>query len=112
MRIHSNELGCDIHVGHGVECAPDQILWWAVRPEKLLISREEPAAPHKANRVKGIVEEIAYLGDMSVFQVRLETGKTLRVTRTNRAREEQDSITWDESVWVSWGDTAGSVLVS
>ena len=112
VRIHSNELGCDIHVGHGVECAPDQILWWAVRPEKLLISREEPAAPHKANRVKGIVEEIAYLGDMSVFQVRLETGKTLRVTRTNRAREEQDSITWDESVWVSWGDTAGSVLVS
>ena len=35
VRIRSAELGTDIYVGHGVDCAPDQILWWAIRPEKI-----------------------------------------------------------------------------
>jgi putrescine transport system ATP-binding protein len=112
VRIQSADLGCDIYVGHGVECAPDQILWWSIRPEKLVISRDRPEAPFNANRVKGVVEEIAYLGDMSVFQVRLESGKILRVTKTNAMRGDPDSITWDETVWVTWNDTAGSVLVT
>src|SRR5690606_18513336 len=34
VRIRSAELGCDIYVNHGVDCAPDQLLWWAIRPEK------------------------------------------------------------------------------
>ena len=112
VRIQSADLGCDIYVGHGVECAPDQILWWSIRPEKLVISRDRPEAPFNANRVKGVVEEIAYLGDMSVFQVRLESGKILRVTKTNAMRGDPDSITWDETEWVTWNDTAGSVLVT
>src|SRR5690606_8666744 len=37
VRIRSSELGCDIHVGHGVDCAPDQLLWWAIRPEKMQV---------------------------------------------------------------------------
>src|SRR5690606_28805841 len=35
IRIASAEAGCDIHVGHGVDCAPEQILWYAIRPEKM-----------------------------------------------------------------------------
>jgi putrescine transport system ATP-binding protein len=45
VRIRSAELGCDIHVGHGVDCAPDQILWWAIRPEKIQLSREQAGRP-------------------------------------------------------------------
>ena len=110
VRIRSAELGCDIHVGHGVDCAPDQILWWAIRPEKVHLSREKPANPHKANVTHGIVEDIGYLGDMSVYQVVLDSGKRLRVTQTNTVRGNPDAITWDEQVYVSWGDTSGSVL--
>ena len=110
VRIRSAELGCDIHVGHGVDCAPDQILWWAIRPEKVHLSREKPANPHKANVTHGMVEDIGYLGDMSVYQVVLDSGKRLRVTQTNTVRGNPDAITWDEQVYVSWGDTSGSVL--
>src|SRR6185437_5703302 len=35
VRIRSQEAGTDIYVSHGVDCAPDQVLWWAVRPEKI-----------------------------------------------------------------------------
>jgi len=110
VRIHSAELGADIHVGHGVDCAPDQILWWAIRPEKMMLSRERPEGTHNANVTSGVVEEIAYLGDISVYQVALESGKRIRVSQTNSVRGNPDAITWEEPVFVTWGDSAGSVL--
>jgi putrescine transport system ATP-binding protein len=110
VRIRSGELGCDIFVGHGVDCAPDQILWWAIRPEKIMLSRDKPENEQDANVTQGIVEEIGYLGDMSVYQIRLESGKHIRVTQTNTVRGNPDTITWDEQVYLSWGDNAGSVL--
>src|SRR5690606_25589626 len=75
VRIRSSELGTDIYVGHGVDCAPDQLLWWAIRPEKLMLSRERPDNPFGANVTTGVVEEIAYLGDISVYQVALDSGQ-------------------------------------
>ncbi len=111
VRIRSAELGCDIYVAHGVDCAPDQILWWAIRPEKMHLSREQPEGIHGgANVTKGMVEDIAYLGDMSLYQVLLESGKRVRVSQTNSVRGNPDAITWDETVYVTWGDNAGSVL--
>jgi len=110
VRIRSAELGCDIYVGHGVDCAPDQLLWWAIRPEKMHLSREKPEGLNGANVTSGIVEDIAYLGDMSVYQVVLDSGKRIRVSQTNSVRGNPDAITWDEPVFVTWGDNAGSVL--
>ena len=112
VRIRSAELGCDIYVGHGVDCAPDQILWWAIRPEKMMVSRDRSEGLNGANVTTGIVEEIAYLGDISLYQVALESGKRIRVSQTNSVRGNPDAITWDEKVYVTWGDNAGSVLTS
>jgi putrescine transport system ATP-binding protein len=115
VRIRSAELGSDIYVGHGVDCAPDQILWWAIRPEKIRLSREAPPPDPKArgaNVTRGYVEDIAYLGDMTVYQVRLDSGRYLRVTKANERRGDPDAISWDEPVWVAWNDSSGSVLVS
>jgi len=110
VRIRSAELGSDIYVGHGVDCAPDQILWWAIRPEKIQLTRERPEGQHEANVTHGVVEEIGYLGDMTVYQVVLDSGKRLRVTQTNTVRGNPDAISWDEPVYCSWGPTSGSVL--
>ena len=110
VRIRSAELGCDIYVGHGVDCAPDQILWWAIRPEKMRLSREKPEGSHDANVTKGVVEDIGYLGDMSVYQVVLESGKRVRVSQTNSVRGNPDAITWEEQVYINWNDDSGSVL--
>jgi putrescine transport system ATP-binding protein len=112
VRIRSNELGADIYVGHGVDCAPEQTLWWAIRPEKMVLSRERPAGKNGANVTMGVVEEIAYLGDISVYQVALESGKRIRVSQTNSVRGNPDAITWEEQVYVTWDEDAGSVLTS
>ncbi len=113
VRIRSAEAGCDIYVSHGVDCAPDQILWWAVRPEKIVLSRAKPEPQFGgANVTHGTVEDVVYLGDMSVFQVVLEGGKSIRVTKANSLRGDPDAIAWGEAVWASWSGNAGSVLVS
>ena len=116
VRIRSAELGTDIYVDHGVDCSPEQILWWAIRPEKIRLTREKPAPeagiPADTNIIHGFVEDIAYLGDMTVYQVRLDNGRYMRVTKANALRGDPDAISWDETVWASWSGSSGSVLTS
>lgn len=114
VRIHSAEAGCDIEISHGVSCAPDQILWFALRPEKVRISRQDPKAGmhDRTNVTEGLVEDVVYLGDLSVFHITLDSGKQIRVTRPNAERRDEENITWDERVFVSWSGHAGAVLTS
>jgi putrescine transport system ATP-binding protein len=115
VRIRLADAGTDIYVDHGVDCAPDQILWWAIRPEKIRLTREKPLVDQTLgaiNMTHGLVEDIGYLGDMTVYQVKLENGKYMRVTKANSLRGDPDAISWDEEVWASWGGGAGSVLTS
>jgi putrescine transport system ATP-binding protein len=108
IRIDSHDLGGTIHVGHGVSCTLDQRLWYAIRPEKIRLSRDRPAEP---NATPATVEEVLYLGSQSIYRLRLATGKTINATKPNLQRQEEDRISWDEQVWASWGDTAGVVLI-
>ncbi len=108
IRMQSPEAGGEIYVGHGVSCVLHQVLWFAVRPEKLRVSRERPEQAH--NVFKAVVEEIAYLGNLSIFRLRLETGKVLQATKANLSRFDDAAISWDETVWVSWAEVAGVVL--
>jgi putrescine transport system ATP-binding protein len=108
IRINSSDAGGDIHVGHGVSCVLNQTLWFAIRPEKLRVSRERPEGTD--NVFKAVVEEVAYLGNLSIYRMRLETGKVVQATKANLSRIDPDAISWDETVWVTWDDTAGVVL--
>jgi putrescine transport system ATP-binding protein len=110
VRIRSAEAGTDIYVGHGVACAPDQTLWFALRPEKIRLQREKPEGD--ANFTKGIVQDIIYFGDMSTYRIKLESGKLVLVTIPNIEREAEESITWEDRVYAVWGNTAGVVLTS
>lgn len=109
VRIHSDEGDCNIHVAHGVACTENQKLWLAVRPEKMTISHKKPAG--KYNIVKGTVDEIAYMGNLSVYRIILASGKMIRITRSNRTRRDNQPILWDETVYLKWEDTSGVVLV-
>jgi putrescine transport system ATP-binding protein len=110
VRIRSAEAGTDIYVGHGVDCAPEQVLWFAIRPEKITLTRDRPEGD--ANVAHGMVEVFGFVGDMSVFQVILDSGKRIRVTKANSLRGDPDAIKWDEQVWASWGNASGSVLTN
>ncbi len=80
----------------------------AVRPEKVRISCDRP--PDAANCVAGQVVDVAYLGDVSTYRVRLRTGVVVKATATNLTRLVQRPIGWDDQVWLSWAPDAGIVL--
>ena len=109
IEIAVSDLGGKIHVGHGVSCTEGQQLWYAVRPEKMRLSREKPEGRRNAFQVE--VREVAYMGNLSVYRVQMPGGKLLSATKANLSRHEDDVISWDEKVWASWDDTAGVVLV-
>ncbi|HEY0682952.1 MAG TPA: polyamine ABC transporter ATP-binding protein [Steroidobacter sp.] len=108
VRIDSPELGGTIYVDHGVSSAPDAVVSAAIRPEKIIISVDRPAQAD--NVAQGIVKEIAYMGDMSVYLVQLASGKVVRVTQPNTYRHAEDSITWDQTVYLSWHASSPVVL--
>ncbi len=97
-----------IHVAHGVSGFEGMDVAFALRPEKIHISKQEPAEPH--NKAHGIIEDIAYFGSHSVFHVRLDRGGKLLCNFVNQRRWDSESFTWGDPVWVSWGDLEGVVL--
>ncbi len=102
VRIQSDELGGTVYVDHGISSAPGATVWAAIRPEKINLLRTPPADAAE-NCVKGVVKEIAYMGDMSIYLVKIESGPTVRVTQPNVERLSDDErILWDETVWLSW----------
>ena len=108
VRIASAELGGTLYVGHGISAAPDAVVWAAVRPEKILMSAERPPGPD--NVASGVVREIAYLGDLSIYLVRIASGKVVRVTRPN-IRRHAEAIERDQEVFLSW-DPSSPVVVT
>src|SRR5215213_9808718 len=106
--IDSAELGAPIYIGHGVSAAPDALVWTAVRPEKMQLTRERPES--RFNAVAGVIKEIAYVGDMSIYLVQIATGKTVRVTQPNIFRQAEDCFTWEDSVWLSWHESSAVVV--
>jgi len=62
------------------------------------------------NVVRGVVKEIAYLGDMSVYLVQLATGRMVRVTQPNVYRHADDAVTWDQVVYLHWHPSSPVVL--
>ena len=81
----------------------------AIRPEKLKVSRNAPTDA-TVNAAQGEIWDIGYLGDMTVFYVKLDSGKVVKASMLNAQREVENPIAYDEKVWVSFGETAGVVL--
>ncbi|MEH6832976.1 MULTISPECIES: ABC transporter ATP-binding protein [Falsihalocynthiibacter] len=101
---HNN--GLRAMVGEGVTKGSSAA--FAIRPEKVTIDTEEPVDRH--NRVTGQVEDIAYLGNISTYYVRLGTGQLVKAQTANNRRISRRNITWKDTVWLSWTDTAGIIL--
>jgi putrescine transport system ATP-binding protein len=96
----------------GLACAGAKggdTVWVALRPEKVRIAREQPVQVGE-NCVAGTVATIGYLGDLSIYQVRLDNGFVMKVAIANVTRLLERAIGWDERVWLSWAPEAATVL--
>lgn len=110
--IRSDEANCDLYVSHPGHLAPGTECWVAVRPEKVTITKDAPAGSDGRNQATGVVKEIAYLGDVSIYEILLDTGKRVRVTAPMVTRRTEMPITWEDRVYLSWRPFAGSVLTN
>ncbi|WP_296526499.1 ABC transporter ATP-binding protein [Rhodoplanes sp.] len=83
----------------------------AVRPEKILLTTAAPdAAAMPVNTVAGKVADIGYLGDLSLYKVRLDDGTVVKASVTNARRFAASDIGWDDTVWLSFAPDAAVVL--
>ena len=108
VRISSPEAGATLYVNHGISCSPDQVVHVAIRPEKITISHNRPN--QSENCLQGEIEEIAYMGSLSVFKVRLPSGKEVRVTQPNFTRDMGERFTWNDKVFLFWDEDSSVVL--
>jgi spermidine/putrescine ABC transporter ATP-binding subunit len=106
--ISSEEAGCDIHINHSSSVPVGASVAVAIRPEKVLITTEPREASR--NSTKGTVVEIAYLGDLSVYHIELESGNRIMASVTNQVRLAERPINWDDEVYLYWRPDSGVVL--
>jgi putrescine transport system ATP-binding protein len=111
VTVHSPESGCEIYADRGIDAVAGQEAYAAIRPEKIEIAKTPPAET-RYNCITGQVYDIAYLGSMSVYFVRLATGSKVRVTAANRSRLVERPITWEDQVWLWWPPTASVIMLS
>ena len=73
----------------------------AVRPEKIFIGQHERDNTDDV-RIAGVVQDLGYFGNLSLYRIRLETGKIIQVSAQNRRRSAERSLEWNDEVFVSW----------
>jgi putrescine transport system ATP-binding protein len=77
----------------------------AIRPEKIKLSRRGPASDaidaQAINRLEGVVTEVSYLGGLTTYKVKLDTGAVLRSSMANTARLDVDAYTTSQRV-MAW----------
>jgi len=81
-----------------------------VRPEKLVLSRNEPVG--RAIALNGTVRDIAYFGDFSHVFVTLPSGLEITADIRNEARLAEASLRVGEGVWISWRPEDSLILQS
>jgi putrescine transport system ATP-binding protein len=80
----------------------------AIRPEKIFISQDEPESEWNTS-LRGVVDDLGYFGNLSLYRIRLENGKIVQVSAQNRRRSAERFLEWDDQVFISW--RAQSVVV-
>ena len=109
-QLLSDDSNSIIYATQKVDAAIGNQLWFAIRPEKLEISKRLPKNEH--NILKGTIEDIAYGGSFSTYHVKLKNGSILKAIRANRERTKEHHLTWGDEVFLQWAPHSAVVLLS
>ena len=109
-QLHSDDSDSIVFATQEVGASTGDEMWFAIRPEKLEISKKKPTDQH--NILNGRIEDIAYGGSFSTYHVRLDNGRILKAIRANRVRTEEHHLTWEDEVYLHWAPHSAVVLLS
>jgi putrescine transport system ATP-binding protein len=107
--LRCEALAADLSAPSDEALQPGSEICLAVRPEKITISRQPPEGKDR-NVLKGVVWDLGYFGDQSLYRVRLPTGAVIQVSAQNLRRSASLSVEWDDEVYLSW-DVASTMLL-
>ena len=77
-----------------------------------LVEENRMPLPSLPPSFQGSIEDIAYFGSHSVYHVRLPSGQKVLANFANSQRWASERFTWNDPVWLWWGDDAGVVLTA
>jgi len=110
VRLDCDDLAAPIEMRQEAAGAEGATAWAALRPEKIDITRDPPEE-NSVNTVAGTVEEITYLGEVSIYHVRIGADVPLvKVAMANVDRVTRRPFTWEDKVHLSWTRDCGVVL--
>jgi spermidine/putrescine transport system ATP-binding protein/putrescine transport system ATP-binding protein len=110
-----------VYLNHGVTGPHGADVWVALRPEKIYlhvpghgkaIRAAAQDAPEDHNLARGVIKGMSYLGDITLYEIKLDGGAMIRVSRPNLSRHDQDAFTWDDRVSMHWRADSPVVLLS
>lgn len=99
---------CIHFVGHGISCSPGQAVGVALRPEKILLTKDKPDTQY--NWCEGEVIEIVYFGAHTTYHLKLNSGKVIKAQELNNTRDLSCGLTWGDKAYARWNDRAMVVL--
>ena len=109
-----------VYLNHGVTGPHGADVWVALRPEKMYLHVQgkgkavEAAAkdaPEGHNFARGVIKGMSYLGDVTLFEIKLDSGAMIRVSRPNLSRHDQEDFTWNDKVSMHWRADSPVVLL-
>jgi putrescine transport system ATP-binding protein len=109
-RLVANFIG-NANMFAGVSISEGTRVWVSLRPEKIRISKQAPE-DSSTNCVRGMVNDIGYLGGTSTYRVLVGDEHIVEVTspNLNRPKDGNPPIDWDEEVYLSWEPSSSVVL--
>ncbi len=107
VTLYSDQLGCEFNVSHGQPLATDAEVSIIIRPEKIQVTQRSDNA---INQLKGIIKEIAYLGDVSIYYAEIAPGIRIKFTQSNVQPLAEQPISWDQEVTLTWSAYSCGIL--
>jgi putrescine transport system ATP-binding protein len=109
--VESKDPECQFYIDHGLSIQEGTKVWVALRPEKIIISKGPPPEG-SANTIRGMVDDIGYLGGTSTYRVKIGDDRIVEITSQNQVRPKDGNppIDWDEEVHLTWNASSSVVL--
>ncbi|MGZ8251056.1 MAG: ABC transporter ATP-binding protein [Methylophilaceae bacterium] len=99
---------CLHYVGHGISGTTGMQVGVALRPEKILLTKERPESEY--NWCAGEVIEIVYFGAHTTYHLKLDSGKVIKAQELNSTRDLSCGLTWGDRAYAQWSDMAMVIL--
>ena len=106
--VKSTSIEKNLYVSHSSNAPVGAQISVAIRPEKIMLTTSQPTGEY--NWTKGVVKDIVYLGDVSIYYVKLPSEITVLATVANLVRAAERPIQWEDEIYLYWKPENGIVL--